>query len=163
MMIVTPRWTILGSCGRLEHACRCSCRRVLQTAFVPASFGGFLQVDSSSCRSTEVTAGRQRVLQVVNGSWRRVPGGKNSRAKLIIKILYILFYLRCQWVMAVVYIIHWQHVSVNEINNIIPVNIAFMHQYYFPFLSPHILSNGLSKWWFILRTSPTRLPLNGKS
>ena len=87
-----PRWTI----RTLEHACRCSCRRVLQTAFVPASFGGFLQVDSSSCRSTEVTAGRQRVLQVVNSSCRRVPGGKNSRAKLIIKILYILFYLRCQ-------------------------------------------------------------------
>ena len=49
--------------------------------------------------------------------------------------------------------IHRKHVSVNEINNIIPVNIAFMHQYYFPFPSPHILSNGLSKWWFILRTA----------
>jgi hypothetical protein len=46
-----PRWTILGSCRRLAHACS---------------------------RSTEVPAGP---LQVVSGSCRRVPGGKNSSAK----------------------------------------------------------------------------------
>jgi hypothetical protein len=78
-----PRWTISGSY-----------RKVLQTAFVPASFGGFLQVDRDSCGSTEIPAG---------GScrWSVVPAGGYQEAKIveqkvIIKILYILFYLRCQ-------------------------------------------------------------------
>jgi hypothetical protein len=78
-----PRWTILGSCRRvLQEAWTCLqvfLQVVLQTAFVPARFDGFLQVflqvDRGSCRSTEVPAG---------GScrWSVVPaGGTNSRAK----------------------------------------------------------------------------------
>jgi hypothetical protein len=71
-----------------------------------------------------VPAGRQRFLQVVSGSCREVPGGKNSRAKVIIKILCILFYLRCQWMVAVVLYIH---VSVNEINNITQYHSSVIH------------------------------------
>jgi hypothetical protein len=70
-----------------------------------------------------VPEGRQRFLQVVSGSCRWSVNDGSS----------IYMYM------------HWEHISVNEINNITPVNIAFMHPYYFPFPSPHILSTGLPK------------------
>ena len=56
---------------------------------------------------------------MVSGSCRRVPGGKNSRAKLIINIyIYFFTYVARSDGSSIIYIIYCQHVCVNKINNI---------------------------------------------